>query len=66
VIVSYRMRRLKRELLMHGGPQVSIMSTPWYADVRGRTQPMQRDPDRKNYMVTHALPVRVEIVKRET
>jgi hypothetical protein len=32
IFVSHRALRLKAELLMHGGPQVSVMSTPWYAD----------------------------------
>jgi DMSO/TMAO reductase YedYZ molybdopterin-dependent catalytic subunit len=30
-------------------------------DARGRTQPMQRDPDRRNYMVSHVLPTQVEV-----
>jgi DMSO/TMAO reductase YedYZ molybdopterin-dependent catalytic subunit len=30
-------------------------------DAQGRAQPMQRDPDRKNYMVTNVLGVRVEL-----
>jgi DMSO/TMAO reductase YedYZ molybdopterin-dependent catalytic subunit len=30
-------------------------------DDRGRVQPLERDPDRRNYMVTHILPVPVEI-----
>jgi DMSO/TMAO reductase YedYZ molybdopterin-dependent catalytic subunit len=30
-------------------------------DSRGRTQPAERDPDRRNYMVTHVLPVEVEV-----
>jgi hypothetical protein len=34
LIVSYRMMRLKRELLVKGGPHVSVMSTPWYPDLR--------------------------------
>jgi amino acid transporter len=33
-MVSYRMMRLKGELLMKGGPHVSVMSTPWYPDLR--------------------------------
>jgi DMSO/TMAO reductase YedYZ molybdopterin-dependent catalytic subunit len=30
-------------------------------DSRGRTQPMERDPDRDNYMITHVLPVQVTV-----
>jgi hypothetical protein len=30
-------------------------------DSRGRTQPMERDPDRGSYMINHCLPVEVEI-----
>lgn len=33
-IVSHRALRLKAELLMKGGPHVSVMSTPWYPDLR--------------------------------
>jgi hypothetical protein len=33
-IVSHRATRLKAELLMKGGPHVSVMSTPWYPDLR--------------------------------
>jgi hypothetical protein len=29
---SYRAMRLKAELLLKGGPHVSVMSTPWYPD----------------------------------
>jgi DMSO/TMAO reductase YedYZ molybdopterin-dependent catalytic subunit len=31
------------------------------SDSRGRTQPMQRDPDRRTYMISHVLPVEVEV-----
>jgi hypothetical protein len=30
-------------------------------DSRGRTQPMERDPNRGSYMINHCLPVEVEI-----
>jgi DMSO/TMAO reductase YedYZ molybdopterin-dependent catalytic subunit len=30
-------------------------------DARGRVQPLVRDPDRRNYMVNHVLPVEVEV-----
>jgi len=30
-------------------------------DQRGLTQPMQRDPDRRNYMISHVLPIDVEV-----
>jgi DMSO/TMAO reductase YedYZ molybdopterin-dependent catalytic subunit len=30
-------------------------------DSRGRTQPLERDPDRDNYMITHALPVEITV-----
>jgi hypothetical protein len=33
-LVSYRALRLKAELLLKGGPHVSVMSTPWYPDLR--------------------------------
>jgi DMSO/TMAO reductase YedYZ molybdopterin-dependent catalytic subunit len=29
-------------------------------DARGRTQPLQRDADRRNYMISHVLPTEVE------
>jgi amino acid transporter len=33
-IVNHRARRLKSRLLVEGGPHVSVMSTPWYPDLR--------------------------------
>ncbi len=30
-------------------------------DSQGRTQPMKRDPDLRNYMISHVLPVEVEV-----
>jgi DMSO/TMAO reductase YedYZ molybdopterin-dependent catalytic subunit len=30
-------------------------------DSRGRTQPVQRDPDRGTYMINHLLPIKVEV-----
>ena len=30
-------------------------------DERGRTQPLKRDPDRRNYVVNHVLPVEVDV-----
>jgi DMSO/TMAO reductase YedYZ molybdopterin-dependent catalytic subunit len=30
-------------------------------DKRGRTQPMERDPDRRTYMISHVLPIEVEV-----
>jgi DMSO/TMAO reductase YedYZ molybdopterin-dependent catalytic subunit len=30
-------------------------------DQRGRTQPLKRDPDRRNYLISHVLPVAVEV-----
>lgn len=30
-------------------------------DARGRVQPMQRDADRRNYMISHVLPISVEV-----
>jgi hypothetical protein len=35
-IVSHRAMRLKAQLLLHGGPHVSVMSTPWYPDLSPR------------------------------
>jgi hypothetical protein len=32
-------------------------------DSVGNTQPLQRQPDRGNYMVNHVLPVRVEVIR---
>jgi hypothetical protein len=32
-IVNHRAVRLKAQLLLKGGPQVSVMSTPWYPDL---------------------------------
>ena len=31
-------------------------------DSRGRVQPMERDPDRRSYMISHVLPIEAEIV----
>lgn len=33
-LLSYRATRLKAKLLLEGGPQLSVMSTPWYPDAR--------------------------------
>ena len=30
-------------------------------DERGRTQPLERDPDRRNYVVNHVVPVEVDV-----
>jgi len=30
-------------------------------DRRGRVQPMKRDPDRRNYLISHVLPIEVEV-----
>ena len=30
-------------------------------DSRGRTQPMERDPDRGTYEINHCLPIEVEV-----
>ncbi len=30
-------------------------------DSKGRTQPLKRDPDRRNYLITHVLPVGVRV-----
>jgi amino acid transporter len=35
-IVSHRAMRLKAQLLLKGGPHVSVMSTPWYPDLSPR------------------------------
>lgn len=35
-VVSHRAMRLKARLLLEGGPQVSVMSTPWYPDMKPR------------------------------
>jgi hypothetical protein len=32
-VVSHRAMRLKAQLLLKGGPHVSVMSTPWYPDL---------------------------------
>jgi amino acid transporter len=31
--VSHRAMRLKAQLLLHGGPRIAVMSSPWYFDV---------------------------------
>jgi hypothetical protein len=36
-LVSHRAMRLKAALLLHGGPHVSVMSTPWYPDLSPRS-----------------------------
>jgi hypothetical protein len=35
-LVSHRAMRLKAQLLLKGGPHVSVMSTPWYPDLSPR------------------------------
>jgi amino acid transporter len=35
-LVSHRAMRLKAQLLLEGGPHVSVMSTPWYPDLTPR------------------------------
>jgi len=35
-VVSHRAMRLKAQLLLKGGPHVSVMSTPWYPDLSPR------------------------------
>lgn len=30
-------------------------------DSQGRTQPVERDPDRGTYMINHLLPIEVEV-----
>ena len=35
-VVSHRAMRLKAQLLLEGGPHVSVMSTPWYPDLSPR------------------------------
>jgi amino acid transporter len=35
-VVSHRAMRLKAQLLLKGGPHVSVMSTPWYPDLTPR------------------------------
>lgn len=35
-VVNHRAMRLKAQLLLKGGPHVSVMSTPWYPDVSPR------------------------------
>jgi hypothetical protein len=35
-VVSHRAMRLKAQLLLKGGPHVSVMSTPWYPDLPPR------------------------------
>jgi hypothetical protein len=30
-------------------------------DARGHTQPLERDADRRNYMINHVLPVVVDV-----
>jgi hypothetical protein len=32
-------------------------------DRRGRTQPAERDPDRRNYMINHLVATEVEVVR---
>jgi DMSO/TMAO reductase YedYZ molybdopterin-dependent catalytic subunit len=39
--------------------RVSLMARA--TDARGHTQPMQRDADRRNYMINHVLPVEVDV-----
>jgi hypothetical protein len=35
-VVNHRATRLKARLLLEGGPQISVMSTPWYPDLSPR------------------------------
>jgi hypothetical protein len=30
-------------------------------DARGNTQPMERDADRRNYMINHVLPIEIDV-----
>ena len=41
------------------GPRVLMARA---TDSRGRTQPMERDPDRRDAVISHVLPIEVEIV----
>jgi hypothetical protein len=42
----------------HAG-RVKLMARA--TDARGNAQPMQRDTDRRNYMINHVLPVEVDV-----
>jgi hypothetical protein len=33
-LINHRATRLKAALLLNGGPHVSVLSTPWYPDLR--------------------------------
>jgi DMSO/TMAO reductase YedYZ molybdopterin-dependent catalytic subunit len=39
--------------------RVSLMARA--TDARGNTQPMERDTDRRNYMINHVLPVEIDV-----
>jgi amino acid transporter len=41
-VVSHRAMRLKAQLLLKGGPHVSVMSTPWYPDLSPREAQSRR------------------------
>jgi amino acid transporter len=50
-LISHRAMRLKAQLLLNGGPHVSVMSTPWYPDLspaqaESRATAMGRTRDR--------------------
>ena len=43
-VIGHRALRLKAALLLEGGPQVSVMSTPWYPD---RQAPLMQAGERR-------------------
>jgi hypothetical protein len=55
-LVSHRALRLKAALLMHGGPHVSVMSTPWYPDLRPRRARVRRASREASTSVARADP----------
>lgn len=58
--IKYAWRRWEYEWRTPGKPgAITLMARA--TDARGRSQPAQRDPDRREYMISHTLPVDVEV-----
>ena len=55
---SWRLFEYEWKVPEKGGPRVLMARA---TDSRGRTQPMKRDPDRRDAMITHVQPIEVEV-----
>jgi DMSO/TMAO reductase YedYZ molybdopterin-dependent catalytic subunit len=57
--VAYAWRLWEYNWRTPAGGRQTLMARA--TDRRGRTQPLTRDPDRRNYMISHVLPIDVEV-----